>query len=99
MDLTEDLVRKRLRSVKDPELNLNIMDLGLVYDVQVQGSEVDVKMTLTSPGCPSGPEIMTEAEQTIRGIEGVTDARIELVWEPYWTPERIDPRVRAFLGL
>jgi metal-sulfur cluster biosynthetic enzyme len=99
MDLTEDIVRKRLRSVKDPELNLNIMDLGLVYDVQVQGSEVDVKMTLTSPGCPSGPEIMTEAEQTIRGIEGVTDARIELVWEPYWTPERIDPRVRAFLGL
>ena len=99
MDVTEDLVRKRLRSVKDPELNLNIIDLGLVYDVQVQGGEVDVKMTLTSHGCPSGPEIMTDAEQTIRGIEGVTDARIELVWEPYWTPERIDPRVRAFLGL
>jgi metal-sulfur cluster biosynthetic enzyme len=99
MTVTEDLVRKRLRSVKDPELNLNIIDLGLVYDVQVEGSEVDVKMTLTSPGCPAGPEIMTETEQTIRGIEGVTDARIELVWEPYWTPERIDPRVRAFLGL
>jgi metal-sulfur cluster biosynthetic enzyme len=99
MTVTEDIVRKRLRSVKDPELNLNIMDLGLVYDVQVEGGEVDVKMTLTSPGCPSGPEIMTDAEQTIRGIEGVTDARIELVWEPYWTPERIDPRVRAFLGL
>jgi metal-sulfur cluster biosynthetic enzyme len=99
MPITEDLVRKRLRSVKDPELNLNIMDLGLVYDVQVEGTEVDVKMTLTSPGCPSGPEIMTEAEQAVRGIEGVTDARIELVWEPYWTPERIDPRVRAFLGL
>ena len=99
MTVTEELVRKRLRSVKDPELNLNIIDLGLVYDVQVEGSEVDVKMTLTSPGCPAGPEIMTETEQTIRGIEGVTEARIELVWEPYWTPERIDPRVRAFLGL
>lgn len=99
MEITEELVRKRLRSVKDPELNLNIIDLGLVYDVQVDGGEVDVKMTLTSPGCPAGPEIMTDAEQAIRGIEGVTDARIELVWEPYWTPERIDPRVRAFLGL
>jgi metal-sulfur cluster biosynthetic enzyme len=100
MTVTEDLVRKRLRAVKDPELNLNIIDLGLVYDIQVQdGGEVDVKMTLTSPGCPAGPEIMTEAEQAVRGIEGVTDARIELVWEPYWTPERIDPRVRAFLGL
>jgi metal-sulfur cluster biosynthetic enzyme len=99
MPVTEELVRKRLRSVKDPELNLNIIDLGLVYDIQVQDGEVDVKMTLTSPGCPAGPEIMTEAEQTIRGIEGVTDARIELVWEPFWTPERIDPRVRAFLGL
>ena len=99
MQITEDLVRKRLRSVKDPELNLNIIDLGLVYDIQVQEGEVDVKMTLTSPGCPAGPEIMTDAEQAVRGIEGVTDARIELVWEPYWTPERIDPRVRAFLGL
>jgi metal-sulfur cluster biosynthetic enzyme len=99
MTVTEELVRKRLRAVKDPELNLNIIDLGLVYDVQVEGGEVDVKMTLTSPGCPAGPEIMTETEQAIRGIEGVTEARIELVWEPYWTPERIDPRVRAFLGL
>ncbi len=97
--ITEDLVRKTLRSVKDPELNLNIVDLGLIYDIAVQDGEVDVKMTLTSPGCPAGPEIMTDAEQAVRGIDGVTDAKIELVWEPYWTPERIDPRVRAFLGL
>jgi metal-sulfur cluster biosynthetic enzyme len=98
--VTEDTVRRSLRAVKDPELNLNIIDLGLVYDVAVSDKgEVDIKMTLTSPGCPSGPEIMTDAEQVVRGIEGVSDARIELVWEPYWTPERIDPRVRAFLGL
>jgi len=100
MPVTEEQVRKSLRGVKDPELNLNIVDLGLVYDVEVSDQgEVQVKMTLTSPGCPSGPEIMTDAEQAVRGIEGVTDAAIELVWEPYWTPERIDPRVRAFLGL
>jgi metal-sulfur cluster biosynthetic enzyme len=100
MPLTEDAVRKALRAVKDPELNLNIIDLGLVYDVEIKDeTAVIVRMTLTSPGCPAGPEIMTEAEQVVRGMEGVTDAEIELVWEPYWTPERIDPRVRAFLGL
>lgn len=100
MSVTEEQVRLSLRGVKDPELNLNIVDLGLVYDIEV-GDEGDVvvRMTLTSPGCPAGPEIMTDAEQAVRGVEGVTDVAIELVWEPYWTPERIDPRVRAFLGL
>lgn len=99
MPVTEEVVRRALRAVKDPELNLNIMDLGLVYDVAVEGGEVTISMTLTSPGCPSGPEILGESEEAVRGLEGVEDVKIELVWEPYWTPERIDPRVRAFLGL
>jgi metal-sulfur cluster biosynthetic enzyme len=100
MHPTEETVRKALRAVKDPELNLNIVDLGLVYDIEIRNAtEVVIRMTLTSPGCPAGPEIMTDAEQVVRGMEGVTDAQVELVWEPYWTPERIDPRVRAFLGL
>jgi metal-sulfur cluster biosynthetic enzyme len=100
MPVTEEQVRRSLRAVKDPELNLNIVDLGLVYDISVSDTgAVEVKMTLTSPGCPAGPEIMSDADQAIRGVDGVTDASIELVWEPYWTPERIDPRVRAFLGL
>jgi metal-sulfur cluster biosynthetic enzyme len=100
MPVTEDMVRRSLRGVKDPELNLNIIDLGLVYDVSIDDAgAVQVKMTLTSPGCPAGPEIMNDVEQAVRGIEGVTAVEIELVWEPYWTPERIDPRVRAFLGL
>lgn len=97
--LTEELVRKSLRSVKDPELNLNIMDIGLVYDVDIEDGKVTVKMTLTSPGCPAGPEILGDTEQAIRALDGVKDVQVELVWEPYWTPERIDPRVRSFLGL
>ena len=97
--VTEESVRQALRSVKDPELNLNIIDIGLVYDIQVEGGSVLVQMTLTSPGCPAGPEILGDAEQTIKAMTGVEDVKIELVWEPYWTPERIDPRVRAFLGL
>ncbi len=97
--LSEEQVRSALRRVKDPELNLNIVDLGLIYEVEVtEGRSVHVEMTLTSPGCPSGPEIMSEAQRVIESLEGVGSVDIELVWSPYWTPERIDPRLRAFLG-
>jgi metal-sulfur cluster biosynthetic enzyme len=97
--LTTDQVRMVLRRVKDPDLNLNIVDLGLVYDVRVDGSEVTVDMSLTSPGCPSGPEIMGEAERQIREMPEVTDVAINLVWTPFWSPDRIEPRVRAYLGM
>ena len=96
--LTEDQVKLALRRVKDPELNLNILDLGLVYAIRVEGTSVSIDMSLTSPGCPSGPEIMTDAEQQLKAIPGVTDVAVNLVWSPYWTPERIEPRVRAYLG-
>jgi metal-sulfur cluster biosynthetic enzyme len=97
--IAEDDVRTVLRRVKDPELNLNIVDLGLIYTIEVSdGKDVHVAMTLTSPGCPSGPEIMSEAQRVIEGLEDVGAVDIELVWSPYWTPERMDPRLRAFLG-
>jgi len=96
---TPDTVRKALRQVKDPELGLNIIDIGLIYDVAVnEEAQVHVKMTLTSPGCPSGPEIMEDARQVVEQLEGVDGVTVELVWEPYWTPERMDPRVKAFMG-
>ncbi len=96
--LDEATVRKALRQVKDPEAGINIMDLGLVYDVEIEAGNVDVKMTLTSPGCPAGGQILGESEQAIKALDGVESVNIDLVWEPYWTPERIDPKVRAFLG-
>jgi metal-sulfur cluster biosynthetic enzyme len=97
--IAEEDVRTVLRRVKDPELNLNIVDLGLVYGIEVaDGKDVHVEMTLTSPGCPSGPEIMSEAQRVIETMDGVGTVDIELVWSPYWTPERMDPRLRAFLG-
>jgi metal-sulfur cluster biosynthetic enzyme len=98
-ELTEAVVRQALRQVKDPELDMNIIDLGLVYDVEVAGGNVRVNMTLTSPGCPAGPMITNDAYRVLRGLEGVTDVDIEIVWEPYWTPERMDPKVRALMGL
>jgi len=97
--LNEELLRNALRQVKDPELDMNIVELGLVYDVELEDGAVRVKMTLTSPGCPAGPMITNDAYRVLRAVEGVKDVNIDIVWEPYWTPERIDPKVRALLGL
>ena len=96
--LDEDVVRAALRRVKDPELNLNIVDLGLVYAIAVAGPKVSIDMSLTSPGCPSGPEIMTAAEQQVRSLDGVEDVAVNLVWDPMWSPDRIQPRIRAYMG-
>ena len=96
--VSEDQVKLALRRVKDPDLNLNILDLGLVYGIEVKGTKVKVDMTLTSPGCPSGPEIMMNAEQEIKSLPGVEDVEMNLVWMPFWTPEKMEPRVRAYLG-
>jgi len=97
--LTVDLVRKALKGVKDPELGLNVVDIGLIYDVTLSDAgDVHITMSLTSPGCPSGPEIMGDVKSVVADLDGVNSVEVELVWEPYWTPERMDPRVRAFLG-
>jgi metal-sulfur cluster biosynthetic enzyme len=95
-----DRVRLALRKVKDPELNLNIVDLGLVYDIVAsEAGKVDIDMSLTSPGCPAGPQIMGDVERAVKAVPGVTDVALNLVWTPMWSPERIEPRVRAYMGL
>jgi metal-sulfur cluster biosynthetic enzyme len=96
--VSEDQVKLALRRVKDPDLQLNIIDLGLVYGIAVDGSTVKVDMTLTSPACPSGPELMTNAESEVRTLPGVEKVEVNLVWMPFWTPEKMEPRVRAYLG-
>ena len=97
---TPDTIRKALRQVKDPELNLNIMDIGLVYDVAVSDAgDVHVQMTLTSPGCPAGSEIIGDVKNVVGNLDEVKSVDVELVWDPYWTPHRMDPRVKTFMGL
>src|SRR4051812_45089669 len=96
--VSEDQVKLALRRVKDPDLQLNIVDLGLVYGVAVDGSTVKIDMTLTSPACPSGPELMTNAETEVKSLPGVEKVEVNLVWAPFWTPEKMEPRVRAYLG-
>jgi metal-sulfur cluster biosynthetic enzyme len=95
---TVDQVKMALRRVKDPDLNLNIIDLGLVYDIAVDDRAVKVDMSLTSPACPSGPQLMGDTERAARAIPGVAEVTVNLVWSPLWSPDRIEPRVRAYLG-
>lgn len=99
MAVTEKDVKKALRGVKDPELNLDLVVLGLVYDVNVDGARVDVTMSLTSPMCPVAGQIVEDAKNAVLGVEGVEEADVQLTFDPPWTPERISPLIRASLGL
>lgn len=96
---TEKEIRKALRKVKDPELNLDIVVLGLVYELEVADSHVNAKISLTSPFCPAANQIVDDTKAAIEGVEGVATANVELTFEPAWTPERIDPLIRATLGI
>lgn len=95
----EKTVRKALRKVKDPELDLDLVVLGLVYDVGIEGDHVHVRMSLTTPMCPAAEQIVTDAKRAIEAIEGVGQADIELTFDPPWSPERMDPLIRASLGI
>jgi len=97
--VTEKDVRRALRKVKDPELNLDLVVLGLVYDIEVLESHVKATVSLTSPFCPVAGQILDEAKAAIEGVEGVESAEVELTFQPPWTPERIDPLIRSSLGI
>ena len=97
--ITEDVVREALTEVIDPELGENVVDLGLVYGVHLQGARVEVDLTLTTPGCPLHASLHSAAERAIRlMVPGVEDVDVRLVFEPRWTPERIHPAARRRLG-
>lgn len=97
--VTEDQVRKALRKVKDPELNLDLVVLGLIYSIDIKGSHVDVTMSLTSPACPVAGEIVNQAREAAEAVEGVESADVELTFSPPWTPDRIPPMIRSALGI
>lgn len=99
MEVTEKDVRNALKKVKDPELNIDLVVLGLIYDIEVAGSKVDVIMSLTSPMCPVAAQIVENAKEAVLGVEGVEEADVQLVFDPPWTPERISPLIRSSLGL
>lgn len=102
-DVKAQQVWDQLRTVFDPEIPVNIVDLGLIYDCKLtklkEGTKVDIQMTLTAPGCGMGPVITAEAQQKTQGIPGVIDVNVELVWEPLWNREMMSEAALLQLGI
>jgi metal-sulfur cluster biosynthetic enzyme len=96
---TEATIRETLRQVLDPELGCNIIDLGLVYSIEILGNRVRVKMTLTTPGCPMHESIAYGVQMALLSLDEVQDVEVELVWDPPWNPAMMTPSGRAQLGI
>jgi metal-sulfur cluster biosynthetic enzyme len=96
---TRDDVIEALRQVEDPELGMDIVDLGLLYDVEVAGPHVKVTHSLTSMGCPVGPMIQEDIQRVTGELDGVDDVDVELTWDPPWTPERMSEDAKFILGI
>ncbi|MCC6494365.1 MAG: metal-sulfur cluster assembly factor [Pirellulales bacterium] len=104
MLIEEDKVREALKQVIDPELFVNIVDLGLVYDIRIAESEegasnVDIDMTMTSPACPAGPQLLGQSKHFVSNLEGVGEVDVRLVMDPPWTPDRMTEDGRDQLGI
>jgi metal-sulfur cluster biosynthetic enzyme len=105
MPLTEELVREELKRVVDPELFVNIVDLGLIYVVDIKPKEeegkcdVGIEMTMTSPMCPAGPQLIAQSKQVVGQLEGVENVEVKVVMDPPWTPDRMTEEARDQLGI
>ncbi|HVN85853.1 MAG TPA: iron-sulfur cluster assembly protein [Candidatus Binatia bacterium] len=97
--VADDMVWDALREVYDPEIPVNVVDLGLIYDMRVVGRRVQVQMTLTAQGCGMGPAIAMDAKQRIESLPGVEEADVQVVWDPPWSPHMISPEGKARLGM
>jgi metal-sulfur cluster biosynthetic enzyme len=95
---TKDDVVEALRQVEDPELGMDIVELGLFYDASVEGPNVHVKHTLTSMGCPVGPMIQEDIQRVVAELPGVENVEVELTWDPPWTPELMSDDAKFILG-
>ncbi len=100
MPILEASIIEAISKVYDPEIPVNIYELGLIYGIDIQpGGKVHVTMTLTAPACPSAQSLPLEVEQRVREVEGVTDVEVEVVWQPPWTTDRMSEAAKLQLGL
>jgi len=97
--VTMEEIVKALKECYDPEIPVNVWDLGLIYDVSVDGEKVHVKMTLTAPGCPMHTFISQDVKEKLQSISGVKEATVEVVWDPPWSPDKMSPQAKAQLGI
>jgi metal-sulfur cluster biosynthetic enzyme len=98
MCLTHETVIERLKEVYDPELGVNVVDLGLIYRMDIKNGHIFIEMTLTTPGCPLHDTIVNGVKAALSSLPSVESVEVEVVWDPPWTPEKISPEGREWLG-
>ncbi len=97
--VTKEQILEELKVVEDPEIGMDVVNLGLIYEVNINGDKILIKMTMTAPTCPVTPWILSEVQKIVENIEGVEMADVELVWEPPWNPERMSEEAREALNM
>ncbi|MHB8395671.1 MAG: metal-sulfur cluster assembly factor [Thermoplasmataceae archaeon] len=97
--VTKEEILEEMKQVSDPEIGMDVVSLGLVYDVQINGDQVYIKMTMTAPTCPVTPWILSEAQRVVENLQGVEAADVELVWEPPWNPSMMSDEAKEQLNM
>jgi metal-sulfur cluster biosynthetic enzyme len=95
----QEAVYEMLKQVYDPEVGINIVDMGLIYGVEIEGNKIDLIMTLTSPACPAGPHILQQVDDKLKEMEGIEDVDIRVVWTPPWSPDMLSEEAKDQLGI
>ena len=97
--ITEEIVLEQIKQVIDPDVGLNIVDMGLIYVVDINDDIVDITMTLTSPGCPAAPQLLNGSQTVVQQLDGVEEVNINVVWTPPWDPEMMSEEAKDELGI
>jgi metal-sulfur cluster biosynthetic enzyme len=95
----QETIYGALKQIHDPEVGINIVDMGLIYGLEIEDSKVGVYLTLTSPACPAGPQILSQIDTKVRELEGVEDVDVNVVWTPPWTPDMLSDEAKDELGI
>jgi metal-sulfur cluster biosynthetic enzyme len=93
------LIYEKLKQIYDPEVGINIVDMGLIYSLDIAEKKVEITMTLTSPGCPAGPQILSQVDSQVKTLDGIEDVDIKVVWSPPWSPDMLSEEARDQLGI
>ena len=97
--ITEEIVLEQIKQVIDPDVGLNIVDMGLIYGVDINDDIVNITMTLTSPGCPAAPQLLNGSQTVVQQLDGVEEVNINVVWTPRWDPEMMSEEAKDELGI
>tara|TARA_B100001750_G_C14868349_1_gene284395 strand:- start:9 stop:323 length:315 start_codon:yes stop_codon:yes gene_type:complete len=97
--VTEEIVLEQIKQIIDPDIGLNIVDMGLIYGVDINDDIVNITMTLTSPGCPAAPQLLNGSQTVVQQLDGVEEVNVNVVWTPPWDPEMMSEEAKDELGI